>query len=117
MGQAKENTKIFKEISDNQAYMKSRVGVGTSFDVEYRELIILKRKTQMYYVNGLVDDPTVVEIIKVLVGLNDHETNKSQLYDIIKNRIVNLSVKSVQYMDEALDQMLTDIIVIFIEIV
>src|SRR5690625_710976 len=115
MGQAKENTKIFKEISDNQAYMKSRVGVGTSFDVEYRELIILKRKTQMYYVNGLVDDPTVVEIIKVLVGLNDHETNKSQLYDIIKNRLVNLSIKSVQSMDEALDQMLSGLIVIFID--
>lgn len=115
MGQAKENTKIFKKISDNQAYMKSRVGVGTSFDVEYRELIILKRKTQMYYVNGLVDDPTVVEIIKVLVGLNDHETNKSQLYDIIKNRLVNLSVKSVQSMDEALDQMLSGLIVLFID--
>src|SRR5690625_7966554 len=95
--------------------MKSRGGVGTSFDVEYRELIILKRKTQMYYVNGLVDEPTVVQIIKVLVGLNDRETNKSHLYDIIKNRLVNFSVKSVQSMDEALDQMLTGAMLLLID--
>src|SRR5690625_7374268 len=93
--------------------MESRVGVGTSFDIEYREFIILKRKTQMYYVNGLVDDPAVVQIMKVLVEINDRETNKSQVYDIIKNRLVNLSVVSVQSKDEELDQMLSDLIVLF----
>src|SRR5690625_3840184 len=69
----------------------------------------------MYYVNGLVDDPAVVQIMKVLVEINDRETNKSQVYDIIKNRLVNLSVEPVRSLHDALPILLSGLIVLFID--
>src|SRR5699024_7002110 len=74
-----------------------------------------KRKTQIYYVNGLVDDLTVGQLIETLIGINDEETNKSKAFEVIENRLVNLSVDKVQTMDESVDQLLSGLIVLFID--
>src|SRR5690625_3908425 len=113
----KKQTKspVSKDIKNTQSYMKERLGVGISYDLGFRELIILKTKVQIYYVNGLVDDSTVAELIKVLVEINDHETNRKKTREITKNRLVNLQVESVQTMDEVVDQLLSGLIVVFID--
>src|SRR5690625_2283965 len=113
VNQIKKN--ISPDIKNTQSYMKERLGVGVSFDVGFRELIILKTKVQIYYVNGLVDDSMVAQIIKVLIGINDYETNRRKTTEIIKNRLVSLQVESVQSMDESVDQLLSGLIVLFID--
>ncbi len=106
---------VSKRIKENEVYIKEKTGIDVTFDVGFRELFILKEKVQLYYVNGLVDDVTVAEVIKVLVGINDHETNHEKVKSIIHNRLVNLQVESVQTMDEAIDQLLSGLITIFID--
>jgi stage V sporulation protein AF len=105
---------ISKKLKDNESYMKERVGLNVTFDIGFREIWILDKKVQLYYVNGLVDDSTVVDIIKELVNINDHETNEKKVREIVHNRLINLQVESVQTMDEAIDQMLAGLIIIFI---
>lgn len=106
---------VSKDIKDNYVYMKDRIGVDTSYDTAYRELMILEKRVQIYYLNGLVEDASIVELIKVLVEINDNETNKKKVFDIIENRLVNLSVEIVDSMDEAVDQLLAGLNVIFID--
>lgn len=106
---------IEKNINKTEAYMKERLGIEVSYDVGFRELIILKNKIQLYYVNGLVDDSTIAQILKVLIGINDHESNRKKLTEIIHNRLVNLQVEQVKTMDEAIDQLLSGLLVIFID--
>lgn len=112
-----ENKKIAvsKRIKANEMYMKDRIGADVSFDIGFRELIILRRKVQLYFVNGLVDDATVVEIIKMLVKINDDEENENKVYEIIENRLVNQQVEATKTMDESVDAMLSGLIVIFID--
>lgn len=105
---------IAKNIRQTQVYMEDRLGLGVSYDVGFRELIILKTKIQLYYVNGLVDDSTIAQLIKVLIGINDNESNRKKTTEIIHNRLVNLQVESVKTMDEAIDQLLSGLLVIFI---
>src|SRR5690625_1434481 len=106
---------IEKNINKTEAYMKERLGIEVSYDVGFRELIILKNKIQLYYVNGLVDDSTIAQILKVLIGINDHESKRKKLTEIIHNRLVNLQVEQVKTMDEAIDQLLSGLLVIFID--
>lgn len=106
---------VSRHIKDNETYIKDKTGIDVTFDVGFREIIILEEKIQLYYVNGLVDDLTVAEVIKVLVGINDHETNHEQIQSIIHNRLVNLQVESVKTMDEAIDQLLAGLVTIFID--
>ena len=105
---------ISANIKDIQQFMKERVGVGVSYDLGFRELIVLKSKTQLYYLNGMVDDYIIQGIIKELVEINDDESNRKKLYEIIENRLVNQQVEVTKTMDEAVDQLLSGLIVIFI---
>ncbi|MEN2766131.1 spore germination protein [Ornithinibacillus xuwenensis] len=105
---------ISSTIKHNAAYLKERVGVGTSFDVGFREIVLLKTDIQLYYVTGLVDSMIIQDILEELVNLNDHEKEKGKIAEIIKNRLVHQQVNSIKSMDEAVDQMLSGLIVIFI---
>lgn len=107
--------KISPKIEENKAYMEDRLGMGYSFDVGYRELIILKRKINIYYVTGLCDTSTIQEIMEQLIDINDVETNYKMVAEIIENRIVHQQVTPVKTMDEAADQILSGLIAIFID--
>lgn len=115
MSKTKNKSPIPKRINAVQKYMEKHLGIGVSYDVGVRDFIILDTHIQIYYVNGLVDDATVGELVKVLVEINDNEVEKKKTYDIIKNRLINLQVETIQSMDEAVDQMLSGLIVMFID--
>lgn len=108
-------TYIHKEIEKNESYMKRSVGATISFDIGYREIILIGTKVQIYFVNGLVDDSTVTEILKTLIEINDTECNEEQLDDIVKNRLVNQQVDPKTKFDDVIDQLLSGLIVIFID--
>lgn len=106
---------VQKQINKNAAYMKDEVGATVSFDVDFREIVILHTRVQLYYVNGLVDDLTVVELLKKLISINDEETSEEQVVKIIRNRLVNLQVDPHTNMKKITDELLTGLIVLFID--
>lgn len=83
---------VQKQLEKNAEYMINEVGATKSFDLGFREIVVLDRKVQVYFVNGLVDDLTVIELLKTLVSINDDEVEKEKVVEIIKNRLVNLQV-------------------------
>lgn len=115
MAKLKNAMKIDPILKKNEKFMKERVGLDVSFDVGFREIKVLKRNIQLYYVNGLVDSLLVVEIIKKLISINDDENEKTDMKDVIENRIVHQQVSAVPTLDEAIDQMLSGLLVIFMD--
>src|SRR5699024_4374292 len=95
--------------------MRQRVGVGTSFDAEYREIVVLETKVQLYYLNGLVDDASIIHLLKKLVDINDYESEQDKVWQIIENRLVNQQVDITENMDEAVDEMLSGLIAVFVD--
>src|SRR5690625_4991723 len=114
MSQYKTLNYVSKELKMNEKYMKYEVGATISYDVAFREIQILNRNVQLYYVNGLVDDMTIVHILRELVKTNDNESEEDKIYDIIKNRIANQQVTPEKKIDEVTDQLLSGLIVIFV---
>jgi len=106
---------VQKELHKNEAYMKAEVGASVSFDVDFREIIILHRKVQLYYINGLVDDITVVQLLKKLIEINDDEVNEGKVATIIKNRLVNLQVDPHTKLELLTDELLNGLVVLFID--
>lgn len=111
----KNKTRISTNLKENEAFMKEKVGVGVSFDIGFREIVVLKKSIQLYYLNGLVDDAVIVQLLKKLVDINDFESNRKKVWEIIENRLVNQQVDVIEDMDEAVDQMLSGLIVIFVD--
>ncbi|NPC93135.1 spore germination protein [Bacillus sp. WMMC1349] len=111
----KTKTNIFHDPSKNEAYFKKRVGMGVSFDLGVRKFFILDREIQLYYVNGLCDTQYIIHLLRELVHLNDLERQSSEPEKIVENRLLNQQVSKVETLDEAVDQVLSGLIVIIVE--
>ena len=51
--------------------MKEHVGLGKSFDLGVRKIIVLKKDVHIYYVNGLCDTSFIIQIMESLIELNE----------------------------------------------
>lgn len=106
---------IYEHLRENETYMKKRLGTDVSFDIDFREIVILDTKLQIYYVNGLVDDAAITQLLKKLISINDDEVESDDVWEIVKNRFVNQQVEVVPTLDEAVDQLLSGLIVVFVD--
>ncbi|WP_071395644.1 spore germination protein [Bacillus tuaregi] len=113
--QKKEKKPIPESVLEIEAYMKERVGLGTSFDLGVRKLKILRKDVHFYYVNGLCDTNFIIEITEQLIKINDDEKLSANLFTIVENRIVHQSVSPINTMDELVDQVLSGLIVVVVE--
>ncbi|GAA0481505.1 spore germination protein SpoVAF [Salinibacillus aidingensis] len=106
---------VSEKLTENEKYMKDRVGVGTSFDLGFRQIKVLKKDVDIYYLTGMCDTAYIIEIIKKLVEINDFESNYSKVNEVIHNRLVHQQVTEVKTMDEAVDELLSGLIAIFVD--
>src|SRR5699024_4090276 len=111
----KKKHPISKDIKETQKYMETRVGAGISFDVDFRALYVLKTEVQLYYLNGMVDDRIISQLLIKLVEIIDYELNRKLVSATIQNRLVNQSLDIAKNMDQAVDQLLSGLIVLFID--
>ncbi|GAC89813.1 spore germination protein [Anoxybacillus sp. LAT_35] len=108
-------TPISPKLNENEQFFKDAIGVGTSFDLGVRKLNILKTDVHLYYCNGLCDTQYIIELLEMLVQVNDRERQSVKLPEIIENRLVHQQVNPVKSLDEAVDFLLTGLILLFID--
>lgn len=103
------------QIKRVESYMRKHVGIGESFDADFREIIVLGHKIQLYYINGLCDTPVIVELLKSLVDINDNEVESREVVNIVRNRLVHQQLEETDDIHNAITQMLSGLMIIFIE--
>src|SRR5699024_1385615 len=57
----------------------------------------------------------IVHLLKEMVNLNDHESEQDNLYDIVKNRLVNQQVDEEKKMSTIVDQLLSGLVIVFVD--
>lgn len=108
---------IDHDIEKNKKYMHDRIGVGRSFDTGFREIEIVDTPLAIYYLNGLVEDDNIIQLLKKLVSISDDDkrNKRRDVWRLVEENLVNHQLTEVDTMDEAVDQMLTGLITIFID--
>lgn len=102
-------------VHEVEHYMKQRVGLGISFDLNIRKLKILKKDVHIYSVSGLSNTFYANQMIQELVELNDNEKLSTDLYKLIENRLVNASVQPVETLDELVLRVLSGLIAVVVD--
>jgi stage V sporulation protein AF len=102
-------------ISDNENYVKQRLGIGVTFDIGVRKMMVLDRDIAVLYVNGLCDTAYIIQILEEIVDTNDFERPGSNTIDIIENRLVHQQLSKVDNMEDVILQVLSGLIVMFVE--
>ncbi|GGE38339.1 stage V sporulation protein AF [Pullulanibacillus camelliae] len=111
----KNDEQIKKRLKDNKSYLEERIGIGTSFDVGIREMKILGQEIGVAYCNSLVDTLSVIELLRELLRLVNLHKSGIDIKEAIKNHLAHEQVKEIKTLDEAVDNMLSGLIVIFID--
>ncbi|RBW70363.1 spore germination protein [Bacillus taeanensis] len=106
---------IYAKLKENNAYLKDRLGIGISFDIGFRELKIAHKDIALYYLTGLCDTNLILEIVKVFDELNHNSRSVSGLKKVLYNNIPHQQVETTDKLDEAVDKLLSGLIVIFID--
>ncbi|TLS35651.1 spore germination protein [Pseudalkalibacillus caeni] len=111
----KNKEPIRKKIKENEEYLKDRIGIGKSFDLGIRKLSILNKEVQFYYCTGLCDTTIIVEIMEELMELDSSQRLTTHLKKVVKNRLPHQQVQVAKTFDEAVDRLLSGLIVIFMD--
>ncbi len=110
--------KVPGDLAKVKKYMENYVGLGVSFDIGVREITLRDVPVQIYYVNGLCDTAYIIEIMETLLGINEFEkieAKDADIYELVKNRLVQQSVEVKQTMDEMVDQVLSGLIAVIVD--
>ncbi|MGZ4159603.1 MAG: spore germination protein [Neobacillus sp.] len=106
---------IPESVNEIEHYMKQRVGLGISFDLNIRKIKVLKRDVHIYSISGLCDTRFAIKLIEELVEVNDHEKLSSDVFKVIENRLLNQSVQPIKLLNELVDFLLSGLIVVAID--
>ncbi|ARK29526.1 spore germination protein [Halalkalibacter krulwichiae] len=113
----KKETPISRNIVENEAEIKKRLGFGKSFDVGVRTFSILDKHIQMYFVNGLCDIQYVIELLKELMDLDSRgrKTETTSAKQAITNHLPHVQVEYTDTLENAITQMLSGLVFILVE--
>ncbi len=106
---------IVMKLEQNRKAMNERIGVEQSFDLGFRTVHILGSEVNVYYVTGLVETPIIVEIMRQLFELNEGSEKEDSVRSRIKNDIPHQQVESSSDMNQCITQLLSGLIIIFVE--
>lgn len=108
---------IKKRLNDNKRYMDERIGIDKSYDTDYREITVYDTQIAFYYVNGLTEDNVIVELLKMLISKEEASKREKNInvWKQIEEHLVSHQITTVKTMDEAVDQMLSGLIVLFVD--
>ncbi|WP_078545954.1 spore germination protein [Litchfieldia alkalitelluris] len=111
-----KKTPISTDVEINEKFFKEHIEIGTgSFDIGVRKITVQEKSINIYYLNGLCDTSFIMLLMRELVNMNDKEKLTSQAMKIIENRMVHQQVATVKNLDEAVDKLLSGLIIIFVE--
>ena len=102
-------------LSDNENYLKQTVGLGVTFDVGIRKFQILDKKIGVLFVNGLCDTNYIIHILEEAVDTNEIRDVEEDTVKLLENRLIHQQVSKVKTMDEVMLQVLSGLIIIFVE--
>ncbi|MBC6974276.1 spore germination protein [Bacillus sp. Xin] len=109
------NIPISSFLSDNENYLKQTVGLGVTFDVGIRKFQILDKEIGVLFVNGLCDTNYIIPILEEAVDTNEIRDYEGDTVKLLENRFIHQQVSKVKTMDDVMTQVLSGLIIIFVE--
>ncbi|SFI54804.1 MULTISPECIES: spore germination protein [unclassified Bacillus (in: firmicutes)] len=111
----KTNIPISSFLSDNENYLKQTVGLGVTFDVGIRKFHILDKEIGVLFVNGLCDTNYIIHILEEAIDTNEIQRYGEGTVKLLENRLIHQQVSKIKTMDDVILQVLSGLIVIFVE--
>jgi len=107
--------KVSSQLRENDRYLEENLGINISYDIDFRELVIKDHTLHLYYLNGMCDSIIIQDIIIALLALNNQRLGRENITVVIENQLAHFQVEKKVNFDEIVDQLLSGLLVIFID--
>lgn len=104
--------RISRSLQENNEYMHERLGIGISFDVGSRTFAYFDKDVVLYYVNGLCDTEVIVELFSMVGETLNEEIS---IKEFLEKKLPHQQLESTDKFDEAIDQLLSGLVLVFVE--
>lgn len=106
---------ISTELEVTKKTLEQVVGLGQSFDMEFREMTFGHVKTGLFYITGFAKDESMQEILKRLTYLHSDDLSYDVVQDFFELYIPHIQVKLAPKLSGVVNQVLTGMSAMFIE--
>ena len=106
---------VEKDINETQKILEDNLGIGKSFDVGQREIVVMERRVQLYYVTGLIDSELIVDLMTQLLLLNSLPHPDNDVFQTIHNRLVHQQVSVTDKIDDICTSVLSGLIAVVVD--
>ncbi|PSL43307.1 stage V sporulation protein AF [Salsuginibacillus halophilus] len=114
MSETKNKQPLYEKLEANKKEMIDRLGIGTTFDVGIRSFQICGRELQLYFVQGLVEDRHIIEILEQLMRLDDEQAPRN-VQKAVEERLPDVQVEYKETFEDCITELLSGLLVIFME--
>ncbi len=110
----KQNTelRIEKSLEKNHKFLHEKLDLDINFDVGCREYKIANKKINIYFVNGLTNTDFIIQILKQISLVDKPLTNAGAFKELFEHSLSHVQVEAVTNLDEAVDKLLSGLLVI-----
>lgn len=105
---------VEKNIDETQRILEDKLGIGKSFDIGQREIVVMERRIQLYYVTGLVDSELIGNLMTQLLLLNSLPHPDNDVFETIHNRLVHQQVTVTDKIDDICTSVLSGLVAIIV---
>jgi stage V sporulation protein AF len=110
----KKTDEIANSLDENIRILEERVGLNHSFDLVMREMTFAGYRTGFLYLNGLVKDEVLTEVIKRLTYLDENQVGREPLQVFMDTFISHIQVTKVDNMSDVISKVLAGATALFI---
>lgn len=110
------NDQISKRLEDVKKTLTEVVGLGTSFDVIFREMTFGGRRTGLFYLNGFAKDEVFTLILSRLSYLVPEQLSTNALKAFFECYLPHIQVEKISSMSQVINKVLTGSSAFFVDL-
>jgi stage V sporulation protein AF len=111
----KETDEISNDLRENKRILEEKIGLGTSFDILFREMEFGTKKTALLTINGFAKDTVLTEIMERLSYLSREEIMPHTFKSLIDKYVPHIQVEAIESMDKVVQKVFDGASALFIE--
>ncbi|TYP54270.1 spore germination protein [Thermosediminibacter litoriperuensis] len=106
---------VCKNLEKNLQYLQEKLGIGQSFDVISRPLIIAGKNASLIFIDGLVKDEVMLRILEPILKIKKEDLRRDVIRTLIQSKIGYIEVESVSTLEEVIDNVLAGPVALLID--
>ena len=105
---------VTESIKENAAYIDTTLPVGESFDIIKREILIGRRESVFYFINGFTKDESMLRVLDSFFNIRENEM-PDKVEDFCKVAIPYASVSMEKDFDKVFKNILSGVTCLFVD--